>query len=97
MISLGTGFKKDERKDWVEDEVCKVHEYLQNISQIDRDFYYLRLQPELKRASSDIDDTSEENLKALVDDTLDYINSTAHFGRLFDLMKIKFGMQAARI
>lgn len=97
MISLGTGFKKDERKDWVEDEVCKAHEYLQNISQIDRDFYYLRLQPELKRASSDIDDTSQDNLKALVDDTLEYINSTAHFGRLFDLMKIKFGMQAARI
>jgi patatin-like phospholipase/acyl hydrolase len=97
MISLGTGYKKDERKDWVEEDVCCAHEYLHNISEIDRDFYYLRLQPELKRASSDIDDTSQKNMTALVDDTLDYISTDAHFGRLFDLMKIKFGMQAARV
>lgn len=96
MISLGTGFKENEPKDWVEDEVCKTDEFLTNISQIDRDFYYLRLQPELKRASSDIDDTSPENLKALVDDTLEFIHSTAHFGRLFDLMKIKLGLNYAR-
>ena len=97
MISLGSGYRIEDRNDWVEDEVCRAHEYLSNISQVDRDFYYLRLQPELKRASSDIDDTSEENLKALVDDTLDFIHSTGHFGRLFELMKIKFGVTHAPI
>jgi patatin-like phospholipase/acyl hydrolase len=97
MVSLGTGFKKEDKKDWIETDVCNAHEYLTNICQIDRNFYYLRLQPELKRASSDIDDTSEENMKALVDDTLEYINTTAHFGRLFDLMKIKLGLRAVRV
>ena len=97
MISLGSGYRIEDRNDWVEDEVCRAHEYLSNISQVDRDFYYLRLQPELKRASSDIDDTSEENLKALLYDTLDFIHSTAHFCRLFELMKIKFGVTHAPI
>jgi len=93
MVSLGTGFKKNEKNDWIEDEVNKTHEFLTNISQIDRDFYYLRLQPELIRANSDIDDTSPENLKALVDDTLEYLQDCLHFKRLFELMKIKYGLR----
>lgn len=93
MISLGTGFKKNEKNDWIEDEVNKTHEFLTNISQIDRDFYYLRLQPELHRANTDIDDTSPENLKALVDDTLEYLKDCLHFKRLFELMKIKYGVK----
>lgn len=90
MISLGTGFKKSEKDSWIEDEVNKTHEFMTNICQIDRDFYYLRLQPELKRANTDIDDTSPENLKALVDDTLEYLQDCLHFKRLFELMKIKY-------
>jgi len=90
MVSLGTGFKKNERSNLFEEEVRKTNEFLTNISQVDRDFYYIRLQPELRTASSDIDDTSPENLKALVDDTLYYLNHEVHFGRLFDLMRIKF-------
>ena len=93
MVSLGTGFKKNERNDWIEDEVNKTHEFLTNISQIDRDFYYLRLQPELKRASTSIDNTNPENLKALVDDTLEYLQDCIHFKRLFELMKIKYGVK----
>jgi len=93
MISLGTGFKKNDKNDWIEDEVNKTHEFLTNISQIDRDFYYLRLQPELKRANSNIDDTSADNLKDLVDDTLEYLQNCLHFKRLFELMKIKYGMK----
>lgn len=93
MVSLGTGYKKNEKNDWIEDEVNKTHEFMTNISQIDRDFYYLRLQPELKRANSNIDDTSADNLKALVDDTLEYLQDCLHFKRLFELMKIKYGVK----
>jgi len=93
MISLGTGFKKDEKKGWIEDEVNKTHEFMSNIAQIDRDFYYLRLQPELKRASSEIDDTSGKNLRALLDDTLDFLQNSHHFNRLFELMKINYGLK----
>jgi patatin-like phospholipase/acyl hydrolase len=92
MVSIGTGFKKNDRDSWIEDEVNKTHEFMTNIAQIDRDFYYLRLQPELKRASTEIDDTSPQNLKALVDDTLDYLQDGLHFKRLFELMKIKCGV-----
>lgn len=93
LVSIGTGFKKNERDSWIEDEVNKTHEFMTNIAQIDRDFYYLRLQPELKRANMEIDDTSPENLKALVDDTLDYLQDCMHFRRLFELMKIKYGVK----
>ncbi len=97
MVSLGTGYKKGEKTDWIDDEVNYTHEYMTNISQIDKDFYYIRIQPELKTASSAIDDTSRENLRALVDDTLEYLRNSCHFHRLFDLMKIKYGIHATVI
>lgn len=93
MVSLGTGYKPNEKLDWIEEDVNTTHEYLTNISEIDKDFFYIRLQPELKLASSAIDDTSQENLNNLVEDTLDYLNSSIHFSRLFDLMKIKYGVE----
>lgn len=92
MVSIGTGFKKNEN-DWIESEVKKTHEFMTNISQIDKDFYYIRLQPELIKSNSSIDDTSEKNIKGLVDDTINYIQNGHHFSRLFDLMKINFGIR----
>jgi hypothetical protein len=91
FISLGTGMKQEEQSDWIEQDVTKTHEYLKNLNRFDNDFYYIRLQPELKTATSEIDDTSPENIKALVDDTIYYLSHKAKFGRMFELMKIKFG------
>lgn len=93
FISLGTGMKETEQQDWIEQDVAKTHEYLKHLNRFDKDFYYIRLQPELKKSSSEIDDTTPENIKALVDDTINYLNQKAKFGRMFELMKIKFGVK----
>lgn len=93
FISLGTGMKETEQQNWIEQDVAKTHDYLKNLNRFDKDFYYIRLQPELKKSSSEIDDTTPENIKALVDDTINYLNQKAKFGRMFELMKIKFGVK----
>ena len=77
MISLGTGFKADEKDHWVEKEAQDTHEFMTNIAEIDRHFSYLRLQPELFKSNTDIADTSENNIRSLVDETLDYIKDNS--------------------
>lgn len=73
MLSFGTGAIPLIHWDDVEHEVKRVHETLEDVSLNNWQFIYYRFEPELKRAKVDMDDTSTENIQALLEAADDYI------------------------
>ena len=80
LLSFGTGALPLNVWDDIEHEVKRVHESLQDISFNNWQFIYHRFEPELKRAKVDMDDTSTENIQALMEAADHYI--TKNKGRI---------------
>jgi uncharacterized protein len=90
VVSLGTGCCPKKQPDWIDADVMATESQMKLMEKQDYQLYYLRFQPELLSASYQIDDTSRENLHALVDDALTYVHAIDYkFYKLFDLLKIK--------
>jgi uncharacterized protein len=91
LLSFGTGALPLNVWDEVEHEVKRVHEKLEDLAINNWQFIYHRFEPELKRAKVDMDDTSAENINALLDAADQYIQ--ANKGRIDKavqkLMKLK--------
>ena len=90
MLSFGTGALPLNVWDNIEHEVKRVHESLQDMSLNNWQFIYHRFEPELKKAKVDMDDTSVENISALMDAADDYIQEykgriNKYIGKLLDL------------
>ena len=80
LLSFGTGALPLNVWDEVEHEVKRVHEKLENLAINNWQFIYHRFEPELKRAKVDMDDTSAQNINALLDAADQYIQ--ANKGRI---------------
>lgn len=90
LVSFGTGYCPNRQPDWIDEDVRHTETKLKEIERIDPNFYYVRFQPELISASYQIDDTSKENLHALVNNALSYVQAIDYkMYKLFDLLKIK--------
>ncbi len=79
MLSLGTGKLPESMQDEVEKQVKETHEDLTLLSQSCDDFIYHRIEPELNRANPAMDDTSKDNIQALIEDGNEFVqkNKTA--------------------
>lgn len=73
LLSFGTGALPLNVWDDIEYDVKRVHESLQDLSINNWQFIYHRFEPELKRAKVDMDDTSSENINALINAADDFI------------------------
>ena len=80
LLSFGTGALPLNVWDEVEHEVKRVHEKLEDLAINNWQFIYHRFEPELKRAKVDMDDTSAQNINALLDAADQYIQ--ANKGRI---------------
>lgn len=90
VVSLGTGSCVTKKADWIDSEVVKTHSYMKKQMDFDQNLIYVRLQPDLLIANESIDDTSDENISGLVNDSVNYLRAaTPKFDRLFNLMTIK--------
>lgn len=90
VVSFGTGACPTQQPDWIDSDVMQTEQKMKDIEKTDENLYYLRFQPDLLTASYHIDDTSRQNLHALVDDALSYVHAIDYkFYKLFDLLKIK--------
>jgi uncharacterized protein len=90
LISLGTGALPEEHHDSIERQMMQVEQELNDRKQFDHKLLYFRFQPKLNHGNPDIDDTSNENIQALLTDAKDFIQENQNrFDRLFSLMRIK--------
>ena len=80
LLSFVTGALPLNVWDEVEHEVKRVHEKLENLAINNWQFIYHRFEPELKRAKVDMEDTSAQNINALLDAADQYIQ--ANKGRI---------------
>ena len=80
LLSFGTGALPLNVWDDIEHEVKRVHETLEDLAINNWQLIYHRFEPELKRAKVDMDDTSAENITALLDAADQYIQ--ANKGRI---------------
>lgn len=90
LISLGVGKDETMKFDLFDAESNLTHQEMEAISNEDKNLLYFRFQPEIYEASSNINDASSKNTKALLNDANRYISDNQHkFDRLFSFMKIK--------
>jgi predicted acylesterase/phospholipase RssA len=90
LLSLGTGKLRSENHDIIEDEMEKVDDQLKKLSKTDPNLIYYRMQPELKEASCEMDNTNPHNMQALQNDALSFIDkNTNMFDELFNMIEIK--------
>lgn len=91
LLSFGTGALPLNVWDEVEHEVKRVHETIEDLALNNWQLIYRRFEPALRRAKVDMDDTSPENIKALMDAADHYIKTNK--GRIDKavqkLMKLK--------
>ena len=74
VLSFGTGELPSNVWDEIEEEVKRVHDELTEESMNNWQLLYYRFEPALKHAKVDMDDTSNENIQALMDAADDYID-----------------------
>jgi predicted acylesterase/phospholipase RssA len=90
LLSLGTGKLSSEHQDIIEEEMERVDDQLNKLAKTDPNLIYYRLQPDLKEASSEMDNTDPQNIQALQNDALNFIDeNTAMFEELFNMIEIK--------
>lgn len=73
LLSLGTGKLPVSMFDEVERQVENTHLELVELSQSCDDFIYHRIDPSLDKANPEMDNTSSDNIQALIDDGKTYI------------------------
>jgi uncharacterized protein len=74
LISMGTGKLSDSNFDEVERKVEYTERFLSKLAIRNRNLIYYRLNPEVNLAQEAMDDTSPENITALIDDADNYIH-----------------------
>lgn len=75
ILSLGTGDVREFYDDEIERSTEKVHETLSERAENDSRIQYFRIQPKLRRAKPEMNDTSQENIQNLIDDAKYFIGS----------------------
>lgn len=78
MISLGTGELHDMLDDDVEIEANKILETVNELSISKADLIHHRIQPKLAKGVYDMDDTSPENIKNLIEDASTFLEENPH-------------------
>lgn len=73
LVSVGTGKLEGEMFDEVEKNALQVDEQLRKKESQNPSFSYFRFQPELFTAAQNMDEVSQENIKALIHDGKKYI------------------------
>lgn len=73
LLSIGTGQMSGEFYDAVEKEVDAVDKQLMEIQKDDPSLHYFRFQPPIVSADQRMDNVSAENIQALLNDTLSYL------------------------
>lgn len=92
LLSLGTGKLRSENHDIIEDEMEKVDDKLKKLAKTDPNLIYYRMQPDLKKASCEMDNTTPDNMEALQNDALSYIKeNNSMFEELLNMIEIKIG------
>lgn len=78
ILSLGTGDVHELYQDPIEESVNEIHETLTELNQKNKKLNYFRLQPKIKKANYEMNDTSSENIRNLIHDAQSYIESNFH-------------------
>lgn len=78
LLSLGTGDVSQYYDDEIERKVIETHQELSELAKERHNLTYYRIQPKLKYAKPEMDDTSRENVQNLLIDAQKFINTNTH-------------------
>lgn len=79
LLSIGTGKLPLSMYDDIERKTDETHQQLLELSMKEDNLIYYRVQPEIKNANPEMDDTSSENIKALLDDGKIYVANERNY------------------
>lgn len=86
LISIGTGKPPKNLMDDVEMKALETHRSLENLQMKTKTFKYIRFQPKVKRADFAMDNTSPENIAALLEDGKEFVS--LHHGLLDEIANV---------
>lgn len=97
LLSFGTGALPLNVNDVIEKQVTRVHHKLEDVASNNWQFIYHRFEPELKKARVEMDNTSPENIEALLDAADHYIKTNKESLNKVVQMLMKLKMQVDEI
>jgi patatin-like phospholipase/acyl hydrolase len=92
VLSFGTGDIGKFYDDQIEKDVEGIHQSLEEMSKTQENLKYYRIQPAIKHANHEMNDTSPENIENLLIDAQSYINSNFDYldKIIYDLRKVNY-------